>query len=255
MDTIISRKNKIVQYLRRLAVDKAFRCQSNEFLCQGSKLLNEALLSGAEIGTVLYSGDKPALSSGITAYQVKKDIIDYISPMNNPPEVIFSCSLPKSAGFFNDGAVIVLENIQDPGNVGTIMRTAAAFGAVGIVLIGACADPYGPKAVRASMGAVFRLPVFETNVSGLITYVKENNFTLYTASLRDNAVDIRDVELPKRCAVAVGNEGHGLSEELLAAGILSIKIPITETCESLNAAAAAAIILWEMSGRGRRGYG
>jgi TrmH family RNA methyltransferase len=139
--------------------------------------------------------------------------------------------------------VIVLENVQDPGNVGTVLRTADAFGMDLVVLCGACADPYNPKTVRASMGAVFRQPVARTDTAGLQALL--GGLPLYGAALAEDAADIR--ALPKTgLAVAVGNEGGGLTPELLSLCRGTAIIPMRPQTESLNAGVAAAVIMWEM---------
>ena len=143
---------------------------------------------------------------------------------------------------------LVLDGVQDPGNVGTIWRTADALGADGLLLVNGCADPYGPKAVRASMGACFRLPVYETDVDRLCALLERSRLSLSATALREDTVSLERAEL-SRGAVVIGSEGRGVSPALLARCGQTIKIPMRERCESLNAAAAAAIVLWEMARR------
>ena len=121
--------------------------------------------------------------------------------------------------------------------------------AAGLLLTGSCADPFSPKTVRATMGACFRLPVYEVESAALPGLLERSGLPLYAAALRADTADIRTARLD-RCAVAIGSEGRGVSRELLEASGRTLKIPMRDRCESLNAAAAAAVILWEM-GRGR----
>ena len=144
------------------------------------------------------------------------------------------------------GRWLVLDGLQDPGNVGTIWRTADALGADGLLLVNHCADPFSPKTVRATMGACFRLPVYEVEAEALPGLLGRSGLTLYASALRRDAADLRAVEFG-RCAVVIGSEGRGVSPELLAMSRRALKIPMRPRCESLNAAAAAAIILWEMA--------
>ena len=137
---------------------------------------------------------------------------------------------------------MVLDGVQDPGNVGTILRTADAFGADGVFLVNGCADLYNPKTVRATMGAIFRCPTWSCGLEeGLELLV---GIPLYGAALRSDTTDVRTVDY-SRCALAVGSEGRGLSQALLAACTKTLLIPMQPHCESLNAAVAAAVLLWE----------
>ena len=141
---------------------------------------------------------------------------------------------------------MVLDGVQDPGNVGTILRTADAFWSDGLFLVNACADLYNPKTVRASMGAVFRCPVWICTPERLRALLSVSGLALYGAALREDTVDARRADYT-RAAVAIGSESRGLSPELLALCDQTLKIPMSEHCESLNAAAAAAVLLWEMA--------
>ena len=146
------------------------------------------------------------------------------------------------------GSAIILENVQDPGNIGTVIRTANAFGIGSVVLAGSCADHYSIKAVRASMGAVFRQRVDIVQIADLRSFAGSNSLRLYAAALSEKAVDIRSIDC-KGCAIAVGNEGGGLSSELMEICEGKVIIPMTLHAESLNAAVAASILMWEMRRR------
>ena len=127
-----------------------------------------------------------------------------------------------------------------------LYQRAVALGADGLILVNHCADPFSPKTVRSTMGACFRLPVYEVEAAHLSTLLKQSGLPLYATALREDTVDIT-AAWPSRCAVAVGSEGRGVSPELLALSAKTLKIPMRERCESLNAAVAAAIVLWEMA--------
>jgi TrmH family RNA methyltransferase len=130
--------------------------------------------------------------------------------------------------------------------VGTIWRSADAFGADGLILCSGCADPWNPKTVRATMGAVFRLPVYECSMDELAAALAAEDVPLYATALREDTEDLRAVRL-ERAAVVIGSEGHGVSEETLRLCQKTLKIPMTDRCESLNAAVAASVVLWEMA--------
>lgn len=247
MERITSRKNPVIRYMKELGADAGARAGHGEMLCRGRKLLGEALAAGMHIGTVLSAAESEPQVPGARLYCVPAELLDYVS--RGEPELLFTCSVPELAGEIS--SAVVLEEVQDPGNVGTVIRTAAAFGVDAVVLVGASADPYGPKALRASMGAAFRVNVIKTDIRGLAELLKTRGMTLCAAVLEDGAADIRRLERAERTALAIGNEGHGLSEELLALCERRFIIPMDEASESLNAAAAAAVSMWELFGKER----
>ena len=142
----------------------------------------------------------------------------------------------------------LLDGVQDPGNVGTILRTADALFCDGLLLVGGCADPWQPKAVRASMGAVLRCPVWSCTAEEAKGLLSRSGIPLYGAALRRDTLDARAIPEGK-AAIAIGSEGRGLSAEMLALCDATVRIPMAEHCESLNAAAAAAVLLWELARR------
>ena len=246
METITSRKNEKVIHLKKLGADRAYRRSSGAFLCDGEKLLREAVLHGAKVQMVFTCGElKTELPAQVPVYSVSRDLIENISPMKNPQDVLFSCEIPENRKepVLSDPA-IVLENLQDPGNLGTILRTANAFQIKTVVLVGACADPYNPKTVRASMGAVFRQSVAELDYETLIC-LKERGVVLAGAALDESSQPLDDADLSGIWPV-IGSEGQGLSERMLALCEKKVVIPMDASCESLNAGIAAAIIMWEM---------
>lgn len=245
MERITSRKNETVRHIRRLGADRDVRREAGEFVCDGEKLLREALRSGAEIGTVLWAGEPSAAVPGAAQYLVPEDLLDYISPLKSAARVLFTVRI-KPAAPMPPGRTLVLETVQDPGNLGTMLRTADAFGIDTVILTGDCADPWHPKAVRATMGAIFRRRFFEMEHEELRTFLTGHNLKLYGAALTPAAEDIRGLDL-SGAAVAIGNEGRGLSEALRSLCDGELLIPMNGQSESLNAAVAAAIIMWEMT--------
>ena len=153
----------------------------------------------------------------------------------------FLCDSPK---LLTGRRYVLLDGVQDPGNVGTILRTLDAFDADGLLLTGGCADPYGWKAVRSSMGAVFRRPIYSGTPEELAALLHRSGLPLYGAALREDTVDARQADYT-RCTLAIGSEGRGLSREVLDLCGQTIRIPMSDRCESLNAAIAAAVLLWE----------
>ena len=245
MERITSRKNPYVARLRALGSDAAFRRESGETVLDGVKLLGEAMAAKADITGVLCAGGF-ALPDGLACpvYQAPAELVGYASPVKNSPGPVFSLRLPEIAPPAQARHAVVLENMQDPGNVGTLIRTANALGMDAVILAGSCADRSSPRAVRASMGAAFRQYVAECSVAELPGVLERLGLELYGAALSESAADVRMAEL-RCCAVAVGSEGHGLSDGLLAVCDGQVIIPMAPGSESLNAASAAAILLWE----------
>ena len=242
-----SRQNPTIRRLRALASDAAFRRAEGEYLCDGGKLLAEAIEKGAEIRCVLWkerAEDMP-LPGNVKQYTADTDLFDYVSPMKNSPGPLFTLAIPAEAEPRFARAVL-LENVQDPGNVGTVIRTAAAMGVDTVLLCGACADVYSPKTARATMGAIFREKLIHCTAAEAKALAAQNGLPLYGAALSDRAADIREMDV-KNAVVAIGSEGRGLSKELLALCDGEVIIPMSAGSESLNAAVAGAIVLWEMA--------
>ena len=252
MERITSRQNSLCTHLRRLAASASYRRQCGEFLCDSPKLLREALLWKADsLRTVVFTEDAELpgeLPEGIRLVEVPVSVMESVSPAKTPQGVLTVCAMPPAElpERLDGKHYVVLDGVQDPGNVGTILRTADAFWADGVFLLNACADIYGPKTVRASMGAVFRCPVWTCEPKRLKELLEASDIPLYGAALREDTRDARDVDY-SRAAVAIGSEGQGLSQALLDVCTRTVKIPMSVHCVSLNAAAAAAALLWEMA--------
>ena len=246
---ITSRKNPLMTQIRKLAASRSARREQGLFLGDGVKLLEEALRWSAPLTAVVVTEGTalPPMPEDVRLVEVPGDVMASISPMESPQGALFLCRMPETAPpvRLTGKRYLVLDGLQDPGNVGTIWRTADALGADGLLLVNGCADPWNPKTVRATMGACFRLPVYETTAAALPLLLEEAGLPLYATALREDTVDIKTADL-SRSAVVIGSEGKGISRELLDMSQKTLKIPMRERCESLNAAAAAAIVLWEM---------
>lgn len=248
METITSRQNPLCTHLRKLSSSTAYRRQCGEFLCDSPKLLQEALLWGSELHTVVVTAgtEAPPLPKGVRLVEVPADVMKSVSPMETPQGTLFICAIHTEPlpEMLTGRRYVVLDTLQDPGNVGTILRTADAFHADGMFLVNGCADLYNPKTLRATMGAVFRCPVWTAGADELSALLKKSGIPLYGAALREDTLDARTVDY-SRCAIAIGSEGRGLTDGVLALCDRTIKIPMSDHCESLNAAAAATVLLWE----------
>lgn len=243
MNAITSRKNPLIAHLKRLGSDPDYRREKGEFLCDGEKLLADAVASGAEVVTILTEREElPFKIPRASVYHVTRSVMEAASPLKTPQDILFTCKMPRLQETEADFAVL-LDGVQDPGNLGTILRTAAAFGVPLVLLTGGCADPYNPKTVRATTGAVFRQPVRRVTLEELRD-MKARGVPLYGAALEAGSADIRDLRL-ERGVLAIGSEGRGLSREVLDLCDRTVIIPMRPGTESLNAATAAAILMWE----------
>lgn len=249
MERITSRQNPLIARLRKLGTDKKTRRAEGAFLCEGTKLVEEALKWGAQVETlVVAEGTQPPsqLPEGVRLVEVPADVLKSASTVDTPQGMLAVCHTPDLTPpeTLTPGRYLVLDGVQDPGNVGTVWRTADAFGAEGLILLPGCAEPFAPKTVRATMGACFRLPVWELTLEELTGLLDRAGLSLYATALREDTADLRQADL-ERAAVVIGSEGRGVSSQVLAACQATLKIPMRERCESLNAAVAAAIVLWE----------
>lgn len=252
MEMITSRTNPLCTHFRRLASSRAYREETGEFLCDSPKLLEEAALWNAAVQTVLCTegADISQAPEGCRLVTVSESVMKTVSPMETPQGVVFSCAIPRSSPpevleFDQEGRqrYLLLDGVQDPGNVGAMLRTADAFGWT-VFLLPGCADLYNPKTLRAAMGVHFRSVIYRDTLDHAAGLIKAAGLPLYATALAEDTLDLRQTDLG-RCAVMIGSEGRGVSREALALCDRTIKIPMDRTCESLNAAAAAAIVLWE----------
>ncbi len=247
---ITSRKNETV--IRTAALLK--RGERNErraFITEGMKLFLEAHSAGFCPSEVFVREDFLKTPDGKRfvslnrcekTYTVTREVYDKMTDESSPEGLL--CVFEQFALTpFKNSVILLLEDIRDPGNLGTILRSAAAFGAREVVGTG-CSDGFSPKTVRATMGALFRLPYtsFDT-LEEAVSYVKGTTDKLYAACLSERACDIAEVDTSTAC-VMIGNEGHGLSAEAVKHCEREVIIPI-EAVESLNASTAASIILYD----------
>ena len=242
---ITARKNPLIQQVRRLVSSRKERQQSGLFVADGTKLLSEAVRWWPGLDTVILSdGVEADVPESVRTVRVPEEIMAYISPMETPQGALFLCRLPEKAAFAPQKGMLLLDGIQDPGNMGTILRTADAL-EVPVVLLEGCADPYGHKVVRASMGAVFRTPVIQSDWQTVQQACRDARIPVAVTALTDRAEDIRNAKLSEM-AVVIGSEGRGVRQEILENADRELIIPMNPRCESLNAAVAATIAMWQM---------
>lgn len=257
---ISSRKNQLVTHFRKLVKERSYRLECGEFPVEGARLCLEALNSGLTITSFLmtenarqkYPEIAEAISEEFVPDIINDDISAYISDTKSPQGMFITAKMldkPVQSGTIEKGGkYIILDGLQDTGNIGTIIRTCDALGVDGVILSPDCADIYSPKIIRSAMGSLFRLPVYITELTELIGLLKQNDFCVYAAVLDETAKSIGEVSFSDKTAVIIGNEGNGVSQGVIKAAENKLYIPI-KGAESLNAAVAASIICWEMTRR------
>ena len=244
-ERITSRKNPLLQQVKRLFSSRREREKAGLFAADGTKLLEEAVKYCPGLETVILTQEPwMELPEHVRLVQVPGDVMESISPMASPQGAVFLCRLPERAPFRPVPGMLLLDGIQDPGNLGTILRTADALD-VPVALLEGCADPYGHKAVRSSMGAVFRTSVVTTSWEQASAACLKAGIPIAVTALDTSSVDIRRADL-SRMAVVIGSEGQGVRQEILEKAGEKLIIPMNPHCESLNASIAAAITMWQM---------
>ncbi len=253
---LTSRENPLVKEMHKLLSDAKARRKSRRFVIEGARLCEDAARSDVRIVAALVTADAKAryaaqwqaVEAACTAcYDIAPAVSAYLSETQAPQGMFCLCDMREDtmAPVRPDGVYVALEDVQDPGNLGTILRTAEAFGANGILLSKGCCDLYNPKVLRASMGGVFRLPLCVCD--DFVQTLAELGQTLPVLASVIDADALPVTTAPKNGAVAViGNEGNGMSQAAIAACTHRVTIPMAGRAESLNASMAAGIILWEL---------
>lgn len=251
---ISSRENPLIKEAAALISDKKVRKNTGLFVVEGARLCGEAAKSTASIERVFITEEaekryenyvKELLSAAKETYYITESVAGKISDTKNPQGVFAVCRFrEKPVDFESDGLFVLLSELQDPGNIGTILRTAEAMNAKGVLLC-ASAELFSPKVLRSTMGCLFRLPVmvFDTTAEAL-DLLREHGIRTYAAALSSRAVMLPNVRFAKKSCVLIGNEGNGLSIETLACCDETVMIPMPGRAESLNAASAAAIMIY-----------
>ncbi len=256
MQVITSKDNEIVKNIKKLK-EKKYRDQTGQYIIEGIKLVKEAIEEKANIQKIVLCEDcendgtiEKALMYEIAKYDciyVSKKVFDSITDVNTPQgilAIIKRKALDEQEISYKEDLIVVLDGIQDPGNLGTILRTVDSVGLSQIVLSEKTADPYNPKVVRSTMGAIFRLNIIQSNnIIEDLKKIKKNRFKLLATSL-ENSESIYNIDLNKK-AIIIGNEANGVSKEVFDIVDEKTKIPMLGKTESLNAAVATGVILYE----------
>lgn len=254
MQVITSKDNEIIKNIKKLN-EKKYRDQMGQYIVEGIKLVKEAITEKAKIVKIVVCEDcendanfEKSLMYEIAKYDciyVSKKVFDSITNVNTPQGILAVIEKSSKEKInYNEDIIIVLDGIQDPGNMGTILRTVDSIGLKQIILTDACADPYNPKVVRSTMGAIFRVNIIESkNILETLKNTKKNGFKIMATSL-DTENNIYTVSYDKK-VIIIGNEANGVSKKVLEIADEKIKIPMLGKTESLNAAVATGIVLYE----------
>ena len=255
---ITSKDNPAVKLVSKLMSSSKARREEGLFTAEGVRLCREAVLSGARISYYLYtgeaaekySGDHKLISSAAEkSIEVSKQLFERLADTNAPQGflcVISSSGLPKLENVVPGKRYAAFETIQDPSNLGTVLRTAEALGINGVVLSKGCCDVFSPKVVRGSMGAVFRMPVMNVGeMKEFVLSAKAGGIKCYASTPRAEQ-DISKTDFSGGGIMLIGNEGSGLTDEVIDACDVRVGINMLGRAESLNASAAAAILMYEM---------
>lgn len=259
MTILTSKDNPLIKDTVKLKKSARHRRKSGLFIAEGLRLCMDAMYSKAEIRTLFVTETAAQKSQEefkqLTAYSgktvlVSPEVFVGISDTQTPQG--FLCvvkTLDKSCQFDTikvNGKMIALDNMQDPNNLGTVLRSAEAFGVDGVILSSDCCDIFSPKVVRGSMGAVFRLPFCICN--SVAEFLNDNPaVTSYAAVVDAGAKPVTEYTYDAPCVAVIGNEANGIKQQTIEACTHTLTIPMNGKAESLNAAAAAAILIWEMT--------
>ncbi|MDT2756550.1 RNA methyltransferase [Enterococcus asini] len=249
MKEIQGSKNSLIKELRKLH-QKKYRDRQNRYLIEGFHLVEEGMKAQAEIEMLLLTekgitewGEWLA-SQRCEQYLITEELMASLSDLPTPPGIIAVIQKPQVNQEITKGRWLLLDRVQDPGNVGTMVRTADAAGFDGVVLGEGCADLYSTKVLRSMQGSHFHLPVVSGILSEVILHCQKNAIPVYGTELNEEAKAFQKVAVREEVALIMGNEGQGVAKELLAMTDGNLYIPIYGQAESLNVGVAAGILMY-----------
>ena len=250
---ITSKDNANIKLISQLQKSPKKRREEGVFVLEGLRLCLDAIQNGFIPRKVFFSSSFLSKNSSLIQdfdqapelYEICDGLFEKISDTVNPQGILCTFTVPNSneIEIKPNGKYIALDNIQDPSNLGAISRTAEAFAVDGLIVAGGC-DPYSSKSLRASMGALLRIPVIETE--DMFELFKKYNLTSFASVVKPDATPINTIGFKEGSVVIIGNEANGISENTDLNSDYKFTIPMNGKAESLNAAVAASIIIWEM---------
>lgn len=258
LNTITSSSNKLIKSIKLLH-NKKDRWSERCFFIEGTRSVEQCIKSNSPIKYIVYSpellgedGERLLFeieSRSYELYKISKDLFKSISDTDNPQGILAVVEFEeyglkdtlKENNFF-----VVLDRVQDPGNMGTIIRTADAFGANAVIVTNGCVDVYNPKTIRSTMGSIFQIPIVHIgDIEEVVKELKDEKVNIVSTSLNTNKYSY-DIDFKSDCALIIGNEANGISDEVLGLSDQLVKIPMVGKAESLNAGVASAVLMYEV---------
>ncbi|SUY46989.1 rRNA methylase [Clostridium putrefaciens] len=253
MNLIESKNNPLIKEVKKLH-EKKYRLLMGKFIVEGLRFVGEALTQGDLVDSLFISRsyvDKynhlldNNLINGKNIFIVEDNIFKSLCYTESPQGIISVCNITKEKINITDGFYILVDKVQDPGNLGTIIRSAHASGAKAVILTKGTVDLYNSKVLRSTMGSIFYIPIIEDDKFEYINSLKDKGFKFLVSSL-DTDKNFYDIDLTKNLVICVGNEGNGISEEIYKLSDIKAKIPMPGGAESLNVSIAASIMMFEV---------
>ncbi len=235
-----STDNKKIKELKKLNIKK-YRDQSNSFLVEGEHLVLEAYKKG--LLEELFLEENTKLDLDVKTSYLSRNVIKFISELDNPSNIIGLCKKVEEKEIENK--VLVLDDIQDPGNFGTIIRSAVAFNIDTIVVSNNTVDLYNSKVIRASQGMLFNINIIRRDLNVFVPELKKEGYQIYATKV-NGGKSLKTIEKMEKFAIIMGNEGAGVSDNLMSLANEYLYIDMNSNCESLNVAVATSIILYEL---------
>lgn len=259
MEKIISSQNPKIKQFSKLVASSKERKKTGHFVIEGVRLCRDAAQSSVKIKELFFTSQAYSkypddidfiISKSESSFEISSEVADKISDTENSQGVFLKCENTGNEvsinSFSSDGKYVVLENLQDPSNLGAIARTAEALGISGAVLVNCC-DVFNPKALRSSMGSIFRLPFVRLeDVDEMFSFAKSRNIKTIATVVDSSADKINETDLSGGVFLIIGNEGNGIKKETAEKCDCRVTIPMLGRAESLNASMAACISMWEV---------
>ena len=256
MQRISSKENEFIKHIKKLK-DKKYRDKNNEYIVEGIKLVEEAIQEKAKIKQIVICEEckqteiiSKELMYEIAKYEciyVTQKIFNNITDVTNPQGILAIIEKPSQNDYevnYSEDIIVVLDDIQDPGNLGTILRTVDSIGLKQIIVSNKTADAYNPKVVRSTMGAIFRVNIIKVNdLEETLKQIKKHKYKTVVTTPQTNKT-IYEINYNKK-AIIIGNEANGVKEEIIQKADEKVKIPMPGKAESLNASVATGIVLYE----------
>ena len=239
---ITSTENKIYKQTKKL-LNRSERNKTKMFVAEGQRIVEDAVASGAAEYLFVsqdYRGDEYDLPT----YRVSGKMFCALSDTETNQGILAVCKMQEyDINNINCDTLLICDGVSDPGNLGTLIRTAECSGVGGVILLKGTVDPYSPKVVRSTMGSIFRMPLYFAQMQDLTDYLSEYAIV---ATVLDGSKDLYDIDFPAKTAVVVGNEAHGVSSGVADMANIRTRIPMCGKSESLNASVAGSVVMYEI---------